>query len=91
MTKRLDIVTIVLDGIPFLPIQLSNFNRINTNDVDWHWHIVHGSAANPTEFGNILDESGKPVTDYGQKCAYYFEKIAHELDASGKLPRPQVA
>lgn len=44
--KRLDIVTLVLDGMPFLPIQLSNYNRVNTKEIDWHWHIVHGAAAN---------------------------------------------
>lgn len=47
-------------------------------------------AANPSEFGSILDGDGKPVTDYGQNCAHYFEKIANELDAAGKLQRPQV-
>lgn len=44
--KPLDIVTLVLDGMPFLPIQFSNFNRIDTSLVDWKWHIVHGVSAN---------------------------------------------
>lgn len=46
MTPRLEIVTLALDAMPFLPIQLSNFNRIDTSLVDWHWKIVHGVAAN---------------------------------------------
>lgn len=45
-------------------------------------------AENPDEFGEILGADGKPVEDYGQQCALYFEKIADEMDASGKLPRP---
>lgn len=44
--NRLHIVTLVLDGMPFLPIQFSNYNRLSSYDVDWHWHIVHGAAAN---------------------------------------------
>lgn len=43
-------------------------------------------AANLDQFGDILGADGKPVTDYGQRCAHYFETIAHELDAAGKLP-----
>lgn len=45
-------------------------------------------AENPDEFGAILDADGKPVEDYGQQCALYFEKIADEMDADGQLPRP---
>lgn len=47
-------------------------------------------AENPTEFGNILDEDGKPVEDYGDKCAIYFEKLAIEMDAKGILPTPAI-
>lgn len=43
---RLHILTIVLDGLPFLPMQLATFNRIDTNLVDWTWHIVEGAAMN---------------------------------------------
>ena len=39
----LHILTIVLDGIPFLPMQLA---RLNNLKCDWHWHIVEGQAAN---------------------------------------------
>lgn len=46
MTKRIHIITLALDASPFLSIQLSNFNRIDTSLVDWTWHIVHGAAAN---------------------------------------------
>ena len=48
-------------------------------------------AADPAAFSNILDASGNPVSDYGQNCAHYFDKIARELDAAGKLPRAEVA
>lgn len=43
---KLAIVSIVLDGMPFLPMQLATFNRIDTKMVDWHWHIIEGPAAN---------------------------------------------
>jgi len=39
----LHILTIVLDGMPFLPMQLATFNRLQC---DWHWHIVEGPANN---------------------------------------------
>lgn len=38
----LNIITIVLDGFPFLPMQLAQFNRLQT---DWHWYVVEGVAA----------------------------------------------
>lgn len=40
---KLHIFTIVLDGMRFLPAQFYTFNRLN---LDWHWHIAHGAAAN---------------------------------------------
>lgn len=40
---KLVIVTICLDGMPFLPMQLATFNRLN---IDWQWIIVEGVAAN---------------------------------------------
>lgn len=45
-------------------------------------------AENPDEFGPILDADGKPVEDYGQQCALYFEEIADQMDAKGLLPLP---
>lgn len=45
-------------------------------------------AANPKEFTDILGPDGKPVPDYGDACAYYFERLAWELDSQGKLPKP---
>ena len=47
-------------------------------------------AENPDDFGAILDADGKPVDDYGQQCALYFEKIADEMDAAGLLPHPSM-
>jgi hypothetical protein len=43
MIMKLAIVTIVLDGMPFLPMQLACFNRLRC---DWHWYISHGAADN---------------------------------------------
>lgn len=38
----LHILTIVYNGMPFLPMQLACFNRLRC---DWTWHIVEGPAA----------------------------------------------
>lgn len=43
---KLHIVSIVLDGMPFLPMQLATLNRLDTKLVDWHWQISEGAAAN---------------------------------------------
>lgn len=43
-------------------------------------------AVDPESFGPILDESGKPIEDYGVECAHYFSLIEKEMDAEGKLP-----
>lgn len=43
-------------------------------------------AQNPEKFGEVLDEDGKPVEDYGKRCAIYFTEIATELDDKGLLP-----
>lgn len=40
---KLHIVTIVLDGEPWLRLQIDNYLKL---DLDWHLHIVHGVAAN---------------------------------------------
>lgn len=48
-------------------------------------------AKNPGEFGEVLGEDGKPVTDYGERCMRYFCKIADEMDATGLLPSPSQA
>ncbi len=42
---RLHIFTIVLDGMPFLPTLLSNFNRLPPH-IDWHWSVAEGAAMN---------------------------------------------
>lgn len=46
-------------------------------------------SKNPEEFGEILNEDGKPVEDYGEQCAIYFCEIANELDSKGLLPKPE--
>jgi hypothetical protein len=44
-------------------------------------------AESPDEFGAILDADGKPVEDYGQRCAIYFAEIAAAM--AGDLPQPE--
>lgn len=41
----------------------------------------------PEEFGDVLDENGKPLEDYGKWCTHYFEEIANEMDEDLKIPR----
>jgi len=41
---KVHFLTIVLDGMPWLPAQFAMMNRLG---VDWHWHIVEG-VAKPT-------------------------------------------
>lgn len=45
-------------------------------------------AENPNEFCSILGADGKPVEDYGQRCARYFNEIAKDMDAVSALPKP---
>jgi hypothetical protein len=40
-------------------------------------------AERPEDFDEILDADGKPVKDYGTRCAVYFEEIASEMEAAG--------
>ncbi len=45
-------------------------------------------AADPDSFGTVLSSDGTPIQDYGEQCTAFFELIANELDAAGKLPIP---
>jgi len=45
-------------------------------------------SESPDEFSDILDDEGNPVSDYGENCAIYFEKLANEMDNNGLLPTP---
>lgn len=36
-------------------------------------------AEDPQSFSEILDSNGKPATDYGERCAVYFEQLAREV------------
>lgn len=36
-------------------------------------------AENPEDFTDSVDSEGKPLADYGEECAHYFEKIEAEL------------
>jgi hypothetical protein len=40
---KLKIITIVYNGMPFLPMQLNCFNQLS---LDWEWLVVEGPAAN---------------------------------------------
>ena len=44
-------------------------------------------SKNPDEFGEILNEDGKPYDDYGEQCMRYFNKIADDMDAKNLLPK----
>ena len=46
-------------------------------------------ADNPDQFGEILGEDGRPVSDYGELCMHYFCEIAKDMDAAGLLPLPE--
>jgi len=45
-------------------------------------------AADQKSFSDVLDADGKPIPDYGRQCSVYFSRLADELDAGGKLPKP---
>jgi len=40
---KLEIVSICLDGMPFLPLHLPEFEKLT---IPWCWSVVHGAAAN---------------------------------------------
>jgi hypothetical protein len=48
-------------------------------------------SASPDSFGDVLGPDGKPVEDYGQRCATYFEQISRELYPSVKCTDPAQA
>lgn len=43
---KLYFLTLVLDGMPFLPMHLNTFNQLNTKVYDWKWLIAEGQALN---------------------------------------------
>ena len=83
-------MTELLGGVP-LPMIFNERKTMNTTQqrmaaIFNEW--ARRYAENPDDFGEIIDADGKPVEDYGQRSALYFEKIADEMDAAGQLPRP---
>lgn len=43
-------------------------------------------ASDPSVFdAEILDADGNPMSDYGQRCAIYFQKIGSDLDSAEML------
>lgn len=45
-------------------------------------------TSTPEAFDDIRDDKGELIANYGERCAVYFTKLTAELDAAGKLPRP---
>lgn len=45
-------------------------------------------SENKDAFGDMFNEKGEIIQDYGEKCTLYFEKIAKELDEKNLLPVP---
>lgn len=39
-------------------------------------------SENPDDFKNNLNKDGKPLEDYGECCADYFEKLAKKFNES---------
>ena len=37
-------------------------------------------SENPDDFDSILDAEGKPVVDYGKRCAIYFTELYNEME-----------
>lgn len=37
-------------------------------------------SLSPESFGDVLDESGHVVSDYGHSCAIYFKRIEKDLN-----------
>lgn len=43
---KLWVVQICLNGMPWLPLHLPEFEKLSSVGIDWHYTIVHGAAAN---------------------------------------------
>lgn len=43
---KLNIITIVLDGEPWIRRHLAEFEKLTDRGIDWKWHIREGAAAN---------------------------------------------
>lgn len=43
---RLEIVSIILDGFPYLPQHIRIFDALTQHGIDWRWTIAHGVSAN---------------------------------------------
>ena len=57
---NLHVITIVLDGAPWISKHLPEFEKLKS---PWTWHIVHGTAANvgSTAWFNALKRDGSHV------------------------------
>lgn len=53
------------------------------------WALRYSES--PDSFCDVLGPDGKPVEDYGQRCATYFEQISRELYPSVKYTNPTQA
>lgn len=48
-------------------------------------------ADDPDQFGPILDTDGRPIEDYGARCAAYFMQVAVSIGFLGSIPSPPPA
>jgi hypothetical protein len=63
--------------MPFLPMQLATLNRLDTNHVDWHWHIVEGAAANTGSTRWCQPQKGRRSQDGSEEFLFTFFRQSH--------------
>ena len=83
----LHFITIVLDGMPWLPVQLTMLNALS---LDWRWHIVEGVAANKhcTQWCEKIDPrySLDGTTEFIDSLAHHKRvRVYRKLEWDGKI------
>lgn len=63
MRTNLHLVTLALDAMPFLPMQLAMLNRVDTKLVNWHLTVVEGAAANTNSTAWCQPQTARLSTD----------------------------
>lgn len=82
---KLYIVTLLLDGMPWLPCHLPVFNQLNTEIADWEWHVIEGVAApvadtswckpmEPRVSNDGSHEYMRELQHYHPRVRHYFQK-----------------
>lgn len=59
---RLEVFTLALDAMPWLPMQLATFNRLPA-EIDWRWTVVHGVAQNVKDTGWMKSQQPRLSND----------------------------